>query len=261
MQNTLSRRGFLLGSGALAALGLSGCASTQTSPVPVAEVAPPVETSAYAFMYGPKPDEPYPLPPIPYQKIPSRFLRQMVADPTGEQPGTLVVDTGGHFLYLTLGNGQAMRYGVGLGRAGFAWAGRGKIQYKRQWPRWTPPIEMVARQPELAPYGVGTGGMEPGLKNPLGARALYIFQNGQDTLYRIHGSPEWWTIGKSVSSGCVRMINQDVVDLYDRVPDGTPIVVTDLSAAPQMVSAPDGFGAPQVIGGPQVIVEPSQPVF
>ncbi|OLP54367.1 hypothetical protein BJF92_19190 [Rhizobium rhizosphaerae] len=234
----LSRRGFLLGSGALAVAGLSGCASTPIQPVPVAVVAPPVDTSAYAMIYGAKPDEPYPLPPIPYQKIPGRFLRQVVQDPTGEAPGTLVVDTGGHFLYLTMEGGQAMRYGVGLGRAGFAWAGRGRIQYKREWPRWTPPDEMVARQPELAPYGVGTGGMEPGLKNPLGARALYIFQNGQDTLYRIHGSPEWWTIGKSVSSGCVRMINQDVVDLYNRVPGGTTIVVTDLSAPAQVVTAP-----------------------
>ena len=84
---------------------------------------------------------------------------------------------------------------------------------------------MIARQPELARYSVANGGMQPGLKNPLGSRALYIFQNGEDTLYRIHGSPEWWTIGKSVSSGCVRMINQDVMDLYDRVPNKTPIVV------------------------------------
>jgi lipoprotein-anchoring transpeptidase ErfK/SrfK len=97
---------------------------------------------------------------------------------------------------------------------------------------------MVARQPELEPYSIANGGMDPGLDNPLGARALYIFQDGEDTLYRIHGSPEWWTIGKSVSSGCVRMMNQDVIDLYNRVPNGTPILVTNdmpMMTAPQMV--------------------------
>jgi len=127
-----------------------------------------------------------------------------------------------------MAGGQAMRYGVGLGRAGFAWEGHGNIQYKRKWPTWTPPDEMITRQPELAQYSSTHGGMEPGLDNPLGARALYIFQNGQDTLFRIHGSPEWWSIGKSVSSGCVRMINQDVCDLYDRVAGRAPIIVTHL---------------------------------
>ena len=115
---------------------------------------------------------------------------------------------------------------------GFEWSGRGVIQYKRAWPRWTPPDEMIARQPELEPYSAANGGKPPGLDNPLGARALYIFQDGQDTLYRIHGSPEWSSIGKSVSSGCVRMINQDVVDLFNRVQNKTPIVVTSLPKPP-----------------------------
>nr|WP_234706590.1 L,D-transpeptidase [Ensifer aridi] len=229
MHNELmSRRAFLLGAGA-AVTTLAGCTTTRAPRVAAAPL--PVNTSIYASMYGPQPNELFPLPAVPYEKIEPRFYRQMVANPTGERPGTLVVDTANHFLYLTYENGQAMRYGVGLGRAGFEWAGRGVIQYKRHWPRWTPPDEMVARQPELQPYSIANGGMEPGLTNPLGARALYIFQNGEDTLYRIHGSPEWWTIGKSVSSGCVRMINQDVIDLYNRVPNGTPIVVTSLSAA------------------------------
>lgn len=179
-------------------------------------------------MYGPMPGEQFPLPAIPYQKISKRFHRQIVSDPTGERSGTLVVDTANYFLYLTQEGGQAIRYGVGLGRQGFEWTGKGVIQYKREWPRWTPPDEMVVRQPELVPYSIANGGMAPGLNNPLGARALYIFQNSQDTLYRIHGSPEWWSIGKSVSSGCVRMINQDVVDLYGRVPDKAPIIVTSL---------------------------------
>ena len=187
------------------------------------------QLAAYDAMYAAQPDEPFPLPAIPYKRINQKFLRQWVDDPTGERPGTLVIDVSNHFLYLTYPGGKAMRYGVGLGRAGFEWAGAGVIQYKRQWPRWTPPDEMIKRQPELARYSSVQGGMDPGLQNPLGARALYIFQNGEDTLYRIHGSPEWWTIGKSVSAGCVRMLNQDIIDLYGRVPGKTRIVVTSLS--------------------------------
>ncbi|MDX3929685.1 MAG: L,D-transpeptidase [Shinella sp.] len=229
------RRAFLQATGGLTLAALAGCTTTPRR-FPEEEQADFVrEDPSLASMYGEKFDEQFPLPAIPYQRIEPQFYRQFVDDPTGERPGTLVVDTGNHFLYLTYENGKAMRYGVGLGRAGFEWAGRGVIQYKRQWPRWTPPDEMVARQPELEMYSIANGGMEPGLTNPLGARALYIFQNGEDTLYRIHGSPEWWTIGKSVSSGCVRMINQDVVDLYNRVPNGTPILVTSLS--PPMISA------------------------
>lgn len=230
---SVTRRTFLLGSAGLATTVLAGCTTArervEVRPEPV------VDNSIYAAMYGPKDDEQFPLPAIPYQKIDPRFYRQMVPNPTGERPGVIVVDTANHFLYLTYENGQAMRYGVGLGRAGFEWAGRGVIQYKREWPRWTPPDEMIARQPELEPYSSRNGGMEPGLKNPLGARALYIFRDKQDTLYRIHGSPEWWTIGKSVSSGCVRMINQDVVHLYNRVQSGTPIVVLG-AAAPAMAA-------------------------
>ncbi|WP_312418855.1 L,D-transpeptidase [Shinella sp.] len=230
---SVTRRSFLLGSAGLATTVLAGCTTArervEVRPEPV------VDNSIYAAMYGPKDDEQFPLPAIPYQKIDPRFYRQMVPNPTGERPGVIVVDTANHFLYLTYEDGQAMRYGVGLGRAGFEWAGRGVIQYKREWPRWTPPDEMIARQPELEPYSARNGGMEPGLKNPLGARALYIFRDKQDTLYRIHGSPEWWTIGKSVSSGCVRMINQDVVDLFNRVQSGTPIVVLG-AAAPAMAA-------------------------
>ena len=230
LKSGVDRRGFLIGMGSAAAAGLAGCSTNARETADTASTRVIAARRAEgALLYAAKADEQFPLPAIPYQKIDPEFYRQMVSDPTGEAPGTLVVDTGSHFLYFTQPNGRAMRYGVGLGRAGFAWAGRGKIQYKRQWPKWTPPDEMIARQPELAKYSADNGGMPPGLENPLGARALYIFQGKEDTLYRIHGSPEWWTIGKSVSSGCVRMINQDVADLYARVPDGTGIVVTDLS--------------------------------
>lgn len=233
LKSGVDRRLFLAGMGSVAMAGLAGCSQTRSKTVSVVDTQQAQLLAARraeaALLYAARPEEQFPLPAIPVEKLDPKFYRQMVSNPTGEPPGTLVVDTGNHFLYFTYPNGQAMRYGVGLGRAGFAWAGRGKIQYKRQWPRWTPPDEMIARQPELAPYSAANGGMPPGLDNALGARALYIFQNKQDTLYRIHGSPEWWTIGKSVSSGCVRMINQDVIDLYDRVPDGTQILVTDLS--------------------------------
>jgi lipoprotein-anchoring transpeptidase ErfK/SrfK len=224
----LNRRLFLAGG---AALALSGCSTVrgngsdgELATRPGRSVDPAF--GSYVDMYSARIDEGYELPAIPIEKINRKFLRQIVADPTGEPAGTVVVDTSSHFLYLVRGNGEAIRYGVGLGREGFAWSGRAVIQWKRKWPKWTPPDDMIKRQPELEKYSVRNGGMEPGLKNPLGARALYIFQGGEDTLYRLHGSPEWWTIGKSVSSGCVRLMNQDIMDLYDRVPNKSPILVT-----------------------------------
>lgn len=179
----------------------------------------------YESMYGAFQDKDRLVPALPYKRIPAQYLRREVSFPSADKPGTIVVDTKEKYLYLILGNGRAMRYGVGLGRKGFAWHGRGVIQWRQRWPRWTPPDEMVQRQPEIAQYSAANGGMNPGLDNPLGARALYIFQNGQDSLYRIHGTPEWRSIGKAVSSGCVRMLNQDVIDLYDRLPEKAEIVV------------------------------------
>lgn len=185
-------------------------------------------------MYAAVSDGGHNIPAIPIERIDKRYHRQIVSDPTGERPGTVVVDTGNHFLYVVQPFGRAMRYGVGLGRQGFEWSGDGVIEWKQHWPRWFPPEDMIARQPNLEKYRArqipGTneweGGMPAGINNPLGARALYIYQNGKDTLYRLHGSPEWWSIGKSVSSGCVRMMNQDAIDLYDRVAEKSPIVVT-----------------------------------
>lgn len=207
-------------------LALQGCATTAGDPATAkAPKKSPEPDPNYVTMYGPMPEEDFPIPAIDLKKVPAKYYRSVVDDPTGERPGTIVVDTAKYYLYLVMEGGQAMRYGVGLGRQGFTWSGDGVIQYKRRWPRWTPPDEMVARQPELEKYSIRNGGQPPGLDNPLGARALYIFQNGEDTLYRIHGSPEYWTIGKSVSSGCVRMINQDVIDLFGRVTAGSKIIV------------------------------------
>jgi lipoprotein-anchoring transpeptidase ErfK/SrfK/outer membrane murein-binding lipoprotein Lpp len=174
--------------------------------------------------YRPVSDGGFNLPAIPVDKMDRQFLRQVVDYRTSERPGTLVVDTSNRFLYLVQGGGKAMRYGIGVGKAGFAWEGTANVAWKKEWPTWTPPDEMIARRPELAKYG-GENGMKPGLQNPLGARALYIHQGGQDTLYRLHGSPEWNSIGTAASSGCIRLINQDVIDLYARVRNGAKIVV------------------------------------
>jgi lipoprotein-anchoring transpeptidase ErfK/SrfK len=173
-------------------------------------------------MYASVQDGPFVLPAIPYEKVPREYRRQIVQDPTGEAPGTIVVSLQDKFLYLVQPGGEAIRYGVGIGKDGFLWSGRAVIQYKKEWPTWTPPREMIGRKPELVKWA---GGQPGGLDNPLGARALYIYKDNEDTGYRVHGSPEWWTIGQAMSSGCVRMINQDVIDLYNRVPNKTTIVV------------------------------------
>ena len=212
----LSRRSFLIGAGGLGALSLAGCATTSAAPKPQ---GPSVDAIR---MYAALPNERFPIPAMRIDKLDARFYRQVVSDPTGARPGTVVVDTPNRYLYWVMEGRRAMRYGVGIGRDGFSWGGSGIIAYKREWPRWTPPSEMIEREPELEIY---RNGMEPGLGNPLGARALYIFRDGRDTLYRLHATLEVATIGKAVSSGCVRLLPQDVIDLYERVPSGSPIIV------------------------------------
>lgn len=244
--STISRRRLMaMAAAGVAGATLSACASVRPrserafvqvpEPQPLPQFTTPASFGNYELMYAAiTNDDGHNIPAVPYKKIDPKYYRQVVTDPTGEAPGTVVVDTAGHFLYVVGNFGQAIRYGVGLGRQGFEWSGNGVIQWKQKWPRWFPPEDMIGRQPELQKYRAKQipgkneweGGMEAGVQNPLGARALYIYQDGKDTLYRLHGSPEWWSIGKSVSSGCVRLINQDVIDLYERVPDGAPIVVT-----------------------------------
>jgi lipoprotein-anchoring transpeptidase ErfK/SrfK len=214
----LGRRTFVLGGMSLTGLALAGCATN-----PDAEGM--VSNRSALSMYDALPDEKFPIPAVDLNQVDPIYYRTEVKDPTGEQPGTILVDTKTFYLYLVGENNRAMRYGVGLGRAGFEWAGRGRIAWKRQWPTWTPPASMIERQPELEQYSAANGGMSPGLGNPLGARALYIFQGGKDTLYRLHGTAEAYSIGKAVSSGCVRLLNQDVIDLYQRVPSGSQIMV------------------------------------
>lgn len=213
----------MLGASSLAALALAGCATT-TPTVPIAPLAPaaPTVPPDIMAMYGAMPDERFPIPAAKIHLIDPMYWRQEVENITGEKAGTVVVDTPNRFLFWTMPNGRAMRYGVGIGRDGFAWEGRGHIAYGREWPTWTPPSEMIDRQPELEPY---RNGMEASLDNPLGPRALYIHQGNRDTLYRLHGNMDARSIGQAVSSGCVRLLFQDVIDLYDRVTWGAPIVV------------------------------------
>ncbi len=228
----MSRRTALLGLGSTAVLAGAGCSSTMDMPafqlddMSTGSIRPKISVDRNVttpqVMYASFTDEGFTLPEIPYQKIDPKWRRQVVVDPTGEQPGTIVVRLQERFLYYVQPGGDALRYGVGIGREGFLWNGRANIQYGKKWPRWTPPPEMIQRRPDLEKW---RGGQPGGLDNPLGARALYIFRDGQDTGYRIHGSPEWWTIGQAMSSGCVRMINQDVIDLYNRVNGKTPVVV------------------------------------
>ncbi len=145
--------------------------------------------------------------------------RTMVDDPTGARPGTITIDTKSRYLYLSMTNGKAMRYAVGVGREGFAWSGRARIGRRAEWPAWTPPAAMRLRRPELPPV------MEGGIANPLGARAMYLYNEHGDTMFRIHGTNEPGTIGRAISSGCIRLLNDDIEDLYSRVKVGTPVVV------------------------------------
>ncbi len=172
--------------------------------------------------YGSRTDAGDRLPSIPIYKVPKKYHRQIVAYDGGEKPGTIIVDTGEKHLYFVLPDGEAVRYGIGVGREGFEWKGTARVAAKREWPVWTPPAEMIRRQPELAKF---RGGMKPGITNALGARALYLYNKRGDTGYRLHGTPEWASIGKAMSSGCIRLMNQDIIDLYNRAEVGAKVIV------------------------------------
>jgi lipoprotein-anchoring transpeptidase ErfK/SrfK len=162
-------------------------------------------------------------------ELPSKFKRQVVSYPTSEAPGTIVIDTPNTFLYLVLGNGRALRYGIGVGREGFTWAGTKTVEKKAEWPDWHPPQEMIERQPYLPRFMAGGPG------NPLGARAMYL----SGSVYRIHGTNAPATIGQRVSSGCIRLTNEDVSDLYERITVGAKVVVLPMTA--HRVSSRNGF--------------------
>ena len=218
-----SRRAFLLGAASFGGVALAGCsAMIGGRQMTVPNLLPAIISPYYLQIYGSMPEEKFPVPAVDLNKVDQRYLRTEVDDPTGEKPGTIVVETSARYLYLVQDNGTAIRYGIGIGRDGFTWSGRGSVGRKAQWPTWHPTSAMMQRQPETREFA---DGMPGGLNNPLGARAMYIYRGGVDTIYRIHGTREYWSIGKAVSSGCVRLINQDVIDLYSRVSVGTPIIV------------------------------------
>jgi lipoprotein-anchoring transpeptidase ErfK/SrfK len=170
------------------------------------------QTGSYQASYD---DQPGVVPDLRDEQLPNQFRRQAVFYRTTEPAGTIIVDTADRYLYLIQGNNRAIRYGIGVGREGFQWEGLLRIARKSEWPDWVPPPEMIVRQPYLPRFMAGGPG------NPMGARALYL----GSTVYRIHGTNQPQTIGSAVSSGCFRLVNGDVTDLYDRVPVGTKVIV------------------------------------
>lgn len=162
------------------------------------------------------------LPPVPISNLSDEFHRHVIDYKSDRQPGTIIVDTNAKFLYLVMPNRKAMRYGIAVGAEAFSWKGTARVAEMKKWPTWTPPPDMIKREPELAQYA---GGVEPSIANPLGARALYLYNGKGDTGFRIHGTPEWTSIGRAKSSGCIRLINQDIIDLYDRVERDATVIV------------------------------------
>lgn len=218
----LTRRSF---TAFAAAAGLAACAPAVVQPVARAAVPPPAFPPLPDF-YGAVSGEPFPVAAIPEGSLAPEYWRSSVANPWPDHVrGTIVVDPDAAILHFVQSPDTAMRYGVSVGAAGFAWAGTARLQFTRKWPRWTVPDTMIARKPELEPYSVANGGMDPGPGNPLGARALYLFQNDVDTLYRIHGNADPKELGRAVSSGCIRMLDQDVIDLYQRAVHGAAVIV------------------------------------
>ena len=188
------------------------------------------------------------IPALPVDKIPETHRRQVVAYETDQPAGTIIINPKTKLLYYVLGKNKAIRYGIAVGKAGFEWSGEAIVAEKKTWPRWIPPKEMIARRPELAKFDeVGQPG---GPTNPLGARAIYLTSGGRDYGYRIHGTPEWQSIGRNASSGCIRMINQDVLDLYSRVQGGEKVIV--LTASGEM---PKGLHIPAPVT-PKVAAKP-----
>lgn len=214
---TITRRALVVG----APMALAGCVTRQ--PDQLAMLSPRV-SPYYVSIYAAIETEPFAVPAVDLMKVNPDFFRREVSYFTRERPGTIVVDPGKRYAYLVMEGGRAMRYGVGVGKEeAFNFQGAATIARKAEWPRWTPTPDMIRREPDR--YAKYSGGLEGGAGNPLGPRALYLYRDGRDTLYRLHGTLEPWTIGTMVSSGCVRLLNQDIIDLYRRVPIGTQVVV------------------------------------
>lgn len=207
-----TRRSFLVGSAAgIGALSLGGCFTSEDK-----------ARMEAAALYGPVPDNRFPIPAVDLSKMDPKYFRRTVRYETQEAPGTIIVDPGNYFVYRIEGDGNATRYGANVGRDGFLWNGEAYVGRKAEWPIWTPPREMIKRQPETAKYARGMPG---GPENPLGARTLYLYQNGAYTLYTIYASSDPETIGTNLTSGCTGLLTQDMIDLYDRTPVKTKVIV------------------------------------
>ncbi|MFS8036657.1 L,D-transpeptidase [Xanthobacter sp. AM11] len=210
--SALSRRSFLFGSAiGIGTLGLAGCATPDGMSLAEAEK-----------LYGPVPTEKFPIPAADVSKVNPKYYRRTVRYESKEAPGTIIVDPSNYYVYRVEDEGSATRYGANVGRAGFLWSGDAYVGRKAEWATWTPPKEMIQRQPEAAKYARGMPG---GLDNPLGARTLYLYQNGAYTLYTIYASSDPESIGTGVTSGCVGLLSQDMIDLYARTPVKTKVVV------------------------------------
>ncbi|MEE2861226.1 MAG: L,D-transpeptidase family protein [Pseudomonadota bacterium] len=228
------------------ALGLAACGPSQETAAPAPQG--PVEVPD---IYKARVDEGPNGQPIPIQAVRPAYLtdrntRQLVPYNGSEAPGTIVVDPYARVLYHVQPGGQAMRYGVAVGRAGKGFEGRATIARKAAWPSWRPTDNMLQTEPEL--YGQFAGGLEGGPQNPLGSRALYLYQGGTDTYYRIHGTLDPSSIGKATSAGCIRLFNQDIIDLFENVPTGTEVLVRSEALSVQMegpmVETPEGYVVP-----------------
>jgi lipoprotein-anchoring transpeptidase ErfK/SrfK len=220
MINSPYQRARRLFAASMLSLGLAGCSATGEGLRTAGfNGLPSSGVTHYAALTAEK----FPVEAVDTSRVDPQFLQQVVDYRSPHPPGTVVVDPHRRYLYLVQKGNKAIRYGVGVGREGLAFAGSGTVQEKKQWPHWTPTSAMVERDPKR--YAKWAQGMEGGAGNPLGARALYLFRDGKDTRYRIHGTTEPDSIGKAVSSGCIRMMNQDVIDLYARVPLGAKVVV------------------------------------
>jgi lipoprotein-anchoring transpeptidase ErfK/SrfK len=216
--SVFSRRSFLMGSAAtLGAFGLPGCMSSEAR----------LRREAAALYYGPLDDPKFPIPAMDISKVAPKYFRQTVRYESNEAPGTIIIDPSNYFVYRIEGGGMATRYGANVGRQGFLWNGDAYVGRKGEWATWTPPKEMIAREPRAAKYA---GGMPGGPDNPLGARTLYLYQNGVYTLYTIYASRYPETIGTNLTSGCTGLLTQDMVHLYDRTPVDTKVIVLPVKA-------------------------------
>ncbi|PWB90529.1 hypothetical protein C5688_09760 [Methylocystis sp. MitZ-2018] len=208
----LNRRSFLVGSAAgLGAAGLAGCVSSDD-----------MMRAEAAKLYGPVPNDKFAIPAVDISRVDPRYFRQKVRYDSKEAPGTIIVDPGKFHLYRIEGDGMATRYGANVSRPGFLWSGEVYVGRKAEWPTWTPPKEMIARQPEARKYA---GGMPGGLENPLGARVLYLYKNGAYTVYTIYSTSDPDTLGQGITSGCTGLLSQDMIDLYARTPVKTKVVM------------------------------------